>query len=149
MPDRSYLDASDEPFRSLALPRLSFAEAVAADPGIIGAKSWLHADSIWDGGTAVKDDSWSGKEGGQFSAALASDYPSAVAGSEDKKAAVRKAPVGDKSQVKKTTKRYSYASHAKKPQRRVTSRARDEGFNPLKVVQRARYHIRRVIRKIL
>lgn len=149
MPDRSYLDASDEPFRSLALPRLSFAEAVAADPGIIGAKSWLHADSIWDGGTAVKDDSWSGKERGQFSAALASDYPSAVAGSEDKKAAVRKAPVGDKSQVKKTTKRHSYASYAKKPQRRVTSRARDEGFNPLKVVQRARYHIRRVIRKIL
>ena len=149
MPDWSYLDASDEPFRSLALPRLSFAETVAADPGIIGAKSWLHADSIWDGGTAVKDDSWSGKEGGQFSAALASDYPSAVAGSEDKKAAVRKAPVGDKSQVKKTTKRYSYASYAKKPQRRVTSRARDEGFNPLKVVQRARYHIRRVIRKIL
>ncbi len=128
---------------------MSSAEAVAADPGIIGAKSWLHADSIWDGGTAVKDDSRSGKEGGQFSAALASDYPSAVAGSEDKKAAVRKAPVGDKSQVKKTTKRYSYASHVKKPQRRVTSRARDEGFNPLKVVQRARYHIRRVIREIL
>ena len=149
MPDRSGLDASDEPFRSLALPRLSFAEAVAADPGIIGAKSWLHADSISDGGTAAKDDSWSGKEGGQFSAALASDYPSAVAGSQDKKAAVRKAPVGNKSQVKKNTKRYSYASYAKKPQRRVTSRARDERFNPLKVVQRARYHIRRVIRKIL
>ena len=106
-------------------------EAVAADPGIIGAKSWLHADSIWDGGIAVKDDSWSGKEGGRFSAALASDYPSAVAGSEDKKAAVRKAPVRNKSQVKKTTKRYSYANYAKKPQRRVTSRARDRGIQPV------------------
>ena len=150
MPGWSYLYAWDEPFRSLALARrLSFAETVAADPGIIGAKSWLHADSISDGETAVKDDSWSDKEGGQFSAALASDYPFAVAGSEDKKAAVRKVPVADKRQVKKSTKRHSYASYAKKPQRRVRSRARDEGFNPLKVVQRARYHIRRVIRKIL
>ena len=51
MPDWSYLGGWDEPFRSLALaPRLSFAETVAADPGIIGAKSWVHADSIWDGG---------------------------------------------------------------------------------------------------
>jgi serine/threonine protein kinase len=145
----SYLSGWDEPFRSLALaPRLSFAETVAADPSIIGAKSWLHADSIWDGGTAATEDSWSEKEVRGSVAAVASNSSSAVGGSEDKKAALRKAPVRNKSQVKKTTKRYSYANYAKKPQRRVTSRARDQGFDPLRVVQQARYHIKRAIRKI-
>ena len=156
-PDWSYLDGWDEPFRSLALaPLLSFAEPVAADPGIIGAKSWLHAASIWDGALAVQDDPSSGKEGGRLSAA--SDSASAVAGSEDKKvavaasenkkAAVRKGSTRDKSHVKKTTKRYAYGNYAKKPQRRVTSRKRDQGFDPLRVVRQARYHIRRVIHRI-
>jgi hypothetical protein len=147
IPVWSYLSGWDEPFRSLALaPRLSFAETVAADPSIIGAKSWLHADSIWDGGVAVR--SSSDKEVRGSVAAVASNSPSAVGGSEEKKPALRKAPVRYKSQVKKTTKRYSYANYAKKPQRRVTSRARDQGFDPLRVVQQARYHIKRVIRKI-
>ncbi len=156
----SYLGGWDEPFRSLApAPRLSFAEPLAADPGIIGAKSWLHAESIWDGGAAAKDDFWSGQGGDRFSTALASDYSSAVDGSEGKKVAVaasegkkvamRKGSIRDKNEVKKTTKRYAYASYAKKPQRRVTSRDRDRGFSPLKIVQRAREQIRRVIRKIL
>jgi hypothetical protein len=127
---------------------LSFAETVAADPSIIGAKSWLHAGSIWDGGVAVQDDPSSGKGGDRSSAALASNSSSAVAGSEEKKVALKKAPVRNKSQVKKTTKRYSYANYAKKPQRRVTSRARDQGFDPLRVVRQARYHIKRAIRKI-
>ena len=155
----SYLDGWDEPFRSLALaPLLSFAEPVAADPGIVGAKSWLHAASIWDGALAVQDDPSSGKGEGRLSAASASDPSSAVGGSEDqkvavaasenKKAAVRKGSTRDKSQVKRTSKRYSYANYAKKPQRRVASRARDQGFNPLRVVQRARYHIKRAIRRI-
>ena len=156
-PGWSYLDGWDEPFRSLALaPLLSFAEPVAADPGIIGAKSWLHAASIWDGALAVQDDPSSGKEGGRLSAA--SDSASAVAGSEDKKvavaasenkkAAVRKGSTRGKSHVKKTTKRYAYGNYAKKPQRRVTSRTRDQAFDPLRVVQQARYHIRRVIHRI-
>jgi serine/threonine protein kinase len=149
IPVWSYLSGWDEPFRSLALAsRLSFAETVAADPSIIGAKSWLHADSIWDGGVAVRDNSSSDKEVRGSVAAVASNSPSAVGGSEEKKPALRKAPVRYKSQVKKTTKRYSYANYAKKPQRRVTSRARDQGFDPLRVVQQARYHIKRVIRKI-
>jgi serine/threonine protein kinase len=157
---RSSLGGWDEPFRSLAPdPRLSFAEPLVADPGIIDAKSWLHADSIWDGADAVKDDSWSGQGGDRVSTALAPDYPVAIAGSEDKKvavaanedkkAAVRKGSVRGKNQVKKATKRYAYASYAKKPQRRVTSRTRDQGFNPLRVVRQARDHIRRVILKIL
>jgi hypothetical protein len=149
MPGWSYLGTWDEPFRSSALaPRLSFAEPVAADPGIIGAKSWLHADSIWDRAVAVKDDPWSGKGAGQFSAALASDYSFAGGASEDKKAETRKGSTRGKDKVKKTTKRYAYASYAKKPQRRATSRARDREFSPLKIVQQAREHIRRVIRRI-
>ena len=158
-PGWSYFDGWDEPFRSLALaPRLSFAEPVAADPGIIGAKSWLHAASIWDGAVAVQDDPSSGKGGSQLSAASESDPSSAVTASEDKKvavaasggkkAAMRKGSTRDKSQVKKTTKRYAYGNYAKKTQRRVTSRERDRGFNPLRVVQQARYHIRRVIGQI-
>ena len=153
----SYLDGWDEPFRSLALaPLLSFAEPVAADPGIVGAKSWLHAASIWDGAVAVQDNPSSEKEGGRLSAA--SDPSSAVAATDDKKvavaasgnkkAAVRKAPARDKSPVKKTTKRYAYGNYAKKPQRRVTSRERHQAFNPLRVVQQARYHIKRVIGQI-
>ena len=147
-PGWSYLDTWDEPFRSLALARrLSFAERAAPDPGIIGAKSWLHGDSIWDSGVAkpvaVKDDSWSG-EGGRFSMALASDYSFGVGDSEDNKAAMRKGLIRDKDKVKKTTKR-----SVKRPQRRVTSRDRDRGFSPLQEVQRAREHIRRVIRRIL
>jgi serine/threonine protein kinase len=156
----SYLSACDEPFRSLApAPRLSFAEPMAADPGIIDAKSWLHAESIWDGADAAKDDPWSGQGGDRFSTALASDYSPAVGGSEDKKvavaasegkkAAVRKASIRGKKEVKKTSKRYAYANYSKNPQRRVTSRDRDRGFNPLEVVQRAREQIRRVIRRIL
>ena len=147
MPRWSYLGAWDEPFRSSALaPRLSFGETVAADPGVIGATSWAHASSIWDGGVVAKDDSLSGKAGDRSSA---SGESLAVAGSEGKKAAVRKAPVRNKSQVKKTTKRYAYGNYAKKPQRRVTSRARDQGFDPLRVVRQAREQIRRVIRRIL
>ena len=131
-PGWSYLDGWDEPFRSLALaPLLSFAEPVAADSGIIGAKSWLHAASIWDGAVGGdQGDSSSGK-GDRLSAALPSESSSAVVASEDKKAAVRKAPARNKSQVKKTTKRYSYANYAKRSQRRVTSRTRDQAFNPL------------------
>jgi serine/threonine protein kinase len=165
----SYLIGLDEPFRSLALaPILSFAEPLAADPGIIGAKSWLHAASIWDGGSAVQEEASSGKQAGRSSADLASDQPSAVKGTEDKKvavargenkkvavargedrkAAMRKGTTRAKSQVKKTSKRYSYANYAKKPQPRVTSRTKDQGFNPLRVVQQARYHIKRVIRQI-
>jgi serine/threonine protein kinase len=145
----SNLGAWNESLQSSALAdRLSFAEPLAADPAIIGAASWLHAESIWDGAVAAEDDSWSEKEGGQVPAALTSGSAVAVAGGEGKKVAVRKAPVRDKHKVKKTTKRYSYASYAKKPQRRVTSRARDQGFNPLRVVQQARDNIRRVIRKI-
>ena len=155
----SYLDGWDEPFRSLALaPLLSFAEPVAADPGIVGAKSWLHAASIWDGAVAVQDDPSSGKGEGRSSAAVASNSSSAVGGSKDKKVAVaasenkktavRKGSTRDKSQVKKPTRRYAYANYPKKPQRRVTTTTRDQGFNPLRVVQRARYHIRRVIHRI-
>ena len=147
-PGWSYLSTWDEPFRSLALARrLSFAERAAPDRGIIGAKSWLLGDSIWDSGVAkpvaVKDDSWSGK-GGRFSMALASDYSFGVGDSEDDKAAMRKGLIRDKDKVKKTTKR-----SVKRPQRRVTSRDRDRGFSPLQEVQRAREHIRRVIRRIL
>jgi hypothetical protein len=61
---------------------------------------------------------------------------------------MRKGTTRAKSQVKKTSKRYSYANYAKKPQQRVTSRTKDQGFNPLRVVQQARYHIKRVIRQI-
>ena len=103
---------------------------------MIGATSWAHADSIWDGGVVAKDDSLSGKAGGDRSSASGKSL--AVAGSEGKKATLRKAPVRNKSQVKKTTKRYAYANYAKKPQRRVTSRARDQGFDPLRVVRQAR-----------
>ena len=147
-PGWSYLGTWDEPFRSLALARrLSFAETAAPDPGIIGAKSWLDGDNIWDAGVAkpvaVKDDSWR-RKGGRFSMALASDYSFGVGDSEDEKAAMRKGSIRDKDKVKKTTKR-----SVKRPQRRVTSRDRDRGFSPLQAVQRAREHIRRVIRRIL
>ena len=158
-PDWSYFDGWDEPFRSLALaPLLSFAEPVAADPGRIGAKSWLHAASIWDGAGAVQDDPSSEKEESRLSAARPSESASAVGRSEDKKVAVaasgnkkatvRKAPARHKSQVKRTTKRYAYGNYAKKPQRRVIIRERDSGFNPLRVVQRARYRIKRAIGEI-
>lgn len=155
--DWSYLGGWDEPFRSLALaPLLSFAEPVAADPAIIGATSWLHAASIWDGGVAVQDDLSTEKAGGRLSAVSNSssavdgseDKKVAVAGSEDKKAAMRKGSTRGKSQVKKTTKRYSYANYAKKPQRRVTNRTKAPAFDPLRVVQQARYHIKRAIRRI-
>jgi serine/threonine protein kinase len=147
-PGWSYLGTWDEPFRSLALARrFSFAETAAPDPGIIGAKSWLHGDSIWDAGVAkpvaVKDDSWRSKEG-RFSMALASDYSFGVSDSEDEKAAMRKGSIRDKDKVKKTTKR-----SVKRPQRRVASRDRDRGFSPLQAVRRAREQIRRVIRRIL
>jgi serine/threonine protein kinase len=159
IPAWSYLDGWDEPFRSFALaPLLSFAEPLAADPAIIGAKSWLHANSIWDGELAVTDNSWSDKEEGGSVAGEGSNSPPAVAGSKDKKvavasskekkAAVRKPPARNKSQVRKTTKRYSYANYANKPQKRVTIRSKDQGFNPLHLVQQARYHIKRAIRKI-
>jgi serine/threonine protein kinase len=139
----SYLRGWDEPFRSLALaPLLSFAEPVSADPGVIGAKSWAHADSIWEGAAAT---------------ALASDYPSsvaadedqkvAVAAGEDNKPAVRKAPIRGKSQVKKTSKRYGYANYAKK-QRRVTRRSKAQTFDPLRMVQQARQQIKSAIRRI-
>jgi serine/threonine protein kinase len=156
-PGWSYLDGWDEPFRSLALaPLLSFAEPVAADPGIIGAKSWSHSASIWDGAFAAQDDPSSAEGEGRLSAASDSasavgaseDKKVAVAASEGKKIAVRKAPARHKSQVKKTTKRYSYANYAKKSQRRVTSRERQQAFNPLRVVRQARYHIKRVIGQI-
>ena len=149
MPGWSYFGALDEPFRSVALARsLSFAETVAADPGIVGAKSWLHAESIWDGGIAVKDDSWGGKEGGWFSAALAPDYPFGVGGSESKKAGVSKGSIRDKDKLKKTTKRYVSANYAKKPQRRLPSRTRDQDFSPMNLVQEARRYVRRVIDRI-
>ena len=81
--------------------------------------------------TAVKDDSWSGKEGGQFSAALASDYPFAVGGSEDKKAAMRKGSIRDKRQSQENHETLFLCYYAKKPQRRVTSRARDQRIQPV------------------
>jgi hypothetical protein len=147
-PGWSYLGTWDEPFRSLALARrLSFAETAVPDPGIIGAKSWLHLDSIWDAGVAKpvtgKDDFWSGK-GSRFSTALASDYSFAVGDNEDEKAAMRKGLIRDKDEVKKTTKR-----SVKKPLRRVANRDRDRGFSPLREVQRVRENIKRVIRRIL
>ena len=148
----SYLRGWDEPFRSLAFaPLLSFAEPVSADPGVIGAKSWAHADSIWDGeaATALASDypsSVAADEDNKVAVAANEDKKVAVAASEDKKAAVRKAPVRSKSQVKKTSNGYSYANYAK-TQRRV-SRSRDQGFDPLRIVQQARYHIKRAIRKI-
>jgi hypothetical protein len=146
IPAWSYLGGWDEAFQFLALaPRLSFAESLPADPGIVGAKRWLHGDSVWDGGVA---DSWSGKGEGRFSVALASDYSFAFVETEEKKAAMRKGSVRAKSEVKKTTKRSAYSKYARKSSRRVSSRAK-EGFNPLSVVQRAREHIRRVMRRIL
>jgi hypothetical protein len=116
----------------------------------------LHAASIWDGGVAVQDDLSSGEEASRSSAGLASEQPSAVKGTEnkkvavaareEKKAAVRKGSTRGKSQIKKPSKRYAYGNYAKK--RRVTSRSRDQGFDPLRVVQQARYHIKRAIRRI-
>ena len=154
--DWSYLGGWDEPFRSLALaPLLSFAEPVAADPAIIGSKNWLHAASIWDGGVPGQDDPSTGKAAGRLSAVSNSsavggseDKKVAVAGSEDKKAAMRKGSTRGTSQVKKTTKRYSYANYVKKPQRRVTSRTKTPAFDPLRVVRQARYHIKRAILRI-
>ena len=136
--DWSYLGGWDEPFRSLALaPLLSFAEPVAADPAIIGSKNWLHAASIWDGGVPGQDDPSTGKAAGRLWAASNSsavggseDKKVAVAGSEDKKAAMPKGSTRGTSQVKKTTKRYSYANYVKKPQRRVTSRTKTPAFDP-------------------
>ncbi len=78
------------------------------------------------------------REERRFSTALALDD------SEDKKDAVRKASTRDKDEVKRTTKRT-----AKKPQRRITSRDTDRGFNPLQELRRARENVRRVIRRIL
>ena len=148
MPRWSYLGAWDEPFRSLALaPRLSFGETVAADPGMIGAKSWPTRTAYGMEGSSLRTIPGAGK---QEETGLRHRVESlTVAGSEGKKATMRKAPVRNKSQVKKTTKRYAYANYAKKPQRRVTSRARDQGFDPLRVVRQAREKIRRVIRRIL
>jgi serine/threonine protein kinase len=147
-PGWSYLSTWDEPFQSLALAhRLSFAETAARDPGIIGAKRWLHGDSIWDAGVAkpvaFKNDSWSG-QGGRFSTALASDHSFVSGDSEDEKPAVRKGLIRHKDEVKKTTKR-----SVKKPPRRVESRDRDRGFSPLQEVQRVREHIREHIRRVI
>jgi serine/threonine protein kinase len=155
----SYLGGWDEPFRSFALaPLLSFAEPVTEDPAIIGATSWLHADSIWDGEVPVEEDSWSDEEEDGSVAAVASNSPAAVAASKakkvagvssaPKKTALKKAPTRSKSQIKKTTKRYSYANYAKQPQRRVTTRSRDQAFDPLQIVRQARNHLKRAIRKI-
>ena len=147
----SFFGGWDEPLRSLALaPLLSFAEPVAADPGIIGAKSWLHADSIWDAGVTVQDDLAGGRAAALGLGAVkgTEDKKVTVARSEDKKLAARKGSTRAKSQVKKTSKRYSYANYAKQPRRRVTTRSRDQGFNPLQVVRQARYHIKRAIRRI-
>ena len=140
----SYLDGWDEPFRSLALaPLLSFCRTSGGRSRHSRCKSWLHAASIWDGAVAVQDDPSSGKGEGRSSAAVASNSSSAVGGSKDKKvavaanenkkAAVRKGSTRDKSQVKKPTRRYAYANYPKKPQRRVTTKTRDQGFNPLRV----------------
>jgi hypothetical protein len=70
-------------------------------------------------------DPQSGK-GGPLPAAIASDKAFLVGDSGNKNVAVR-----NKGEVKKTTK-----SSAKKPKRRVTSRDRDRGFNPLREIQR-------------
>ena len=63
--------------------------------------------------------------------AMASDKAFLVGDSQNENVAIR-----DKDKVKKTAK-----SSAKKPQRRVTSRDRDRGFNPLREIQRAREKI--------
>ena len=67
----------------------------------------------------------SGK-GGPLPTTIASDKAFLVGKSENENVAIR-----DKDKVKKTAK-----SSAKKPQRRVTSRDRDRGFNPLREIQR-------------
>jgi hypothetical protein len=67
----------------------------------------------------------SGK-GGPMRTAIALDKAFLVGDSENENVAIR-----DKDKVKKTAK-----SSAKKPQRRVTSRDRDGGFNPLREIQR-------------
>jgi serine/threonine protein kinase len=139
-PGWSYLGTWDEPFWSLALARrVSFTETAAP---VIGAKSWLPEDSVWDAEVvepfAVRNDSRSGEED-PFSTPIALDKSFSVGDSENEKVALR-----DKDEVKKTAKRA-----VKKPQRRVTSRDRDRGFSPLREIQRAREKITREIRRIL
>ena len=141
-PGWSYLATWDEPYRSLALARrVSLNETEVRQFGQIGAGSWLPGDGIADAEVinpiAVGGDSWRGEER-RFSTALALDD------SEEKKDAIRKASTRDKDEVKRTTKRT-----AKKPQRRITSRDTDRGFNPLQELRRARENVRRVIRRIL
>ena len=67
----------------------------------------------------------SGK-GDPLPTAVAADKAFLAGDSENKNLATR-----DKDKVKKTAK-----SSAKKPQRRVTSKDRDRGFNPLREIQR-------------
>jgi hypothetical protein len=113
----------------------------------IGAKNWLPEDSTWDAEVgepfAITNEFRSGEED-PLSAAITLDQAFSVNGGENEKAAINKAPIRDKDEVKKTTKR-----SVKKPQRRVTSRDRDRGFSPLQELQRAREKIRRTIRRIL
>jgi hypothetical protein len=67
----------------------------------------------------------SGK-GGPLSTAIAADKAFLVGDTENENVAIR-----DNDKVKKTAK-----SSAKKSQRRVTSKDRDRGFNPLREIQR-------------
>jgi serine/threonine protein kinase len=141
-PGWSYLATWDEPYRSLALARrVSLNETEVRQPGVIGVGSWLPGGSIADAEVikpiAAGGDSWSGEER-RFTTALALDD------AEDKKDVIRKASTQDRHEVKRTTKRT-----AKKPQRRITSRDTDRGFNPLQELRRARENVKRVIRRIL
>lgn len=138
-----YLGTWDEPFWSLALARrASFAETAAHHPGVIGAKSWLPEDDVWDAEVvepfAVRHDSRSEEED-PFSPPIALDKSFSVGDSENEKVAIR-----DKDEVEKTAKR-----SVKKSQRRVTSTDRDREFSPLREIRRAREKIRREIRRIL
>ena len=103
--------------------RVSFAETEAPDPGAIDAKNWLPEDSTWDAEVgepfAVMNDFRSGEEN-PYPAAITLGQSFSVNDSENEKLAIKKASIRDKDEVKKTTKR-----SVKKPQRRFTSRDRD------------------------
>jgi hypothetical protein len=95
----------------------------------------------------AQDDSLSAKRGARSSPAVASNSRSAAGKKVEKKVAVRKGSTPRKSEVKKAPKRYAYANYPQQ-RRRVITRTRDQGFNPMRMVQRARYHIKRAIHQI-
>jgi serine/threonine protein kinase len=134
-----------EPFWSSSLAhRVSFVQP-AAHPSVNRPESWPPREGIWDAEVAepfgVRTAAATAEDPPASTAkALADSFP--AADSETEKVALRK--VGDKNEVKKATKR-----SVKKPQRRVASRDRDRGFNPLHGLERARKSISRAIRRLL